>query len=70
MGKKKTVFQVLKLRNRIAECDSTAICKVEGCNQRHHPLLYGASRVFLVNPSTSSSTTPASKPQAKTNQLR
>ncbi len=38
---------------------------MEGCTQRHHPLLHGASRVFPVNPLTSSSTTPANKPQAK-----
>jgi hypothetical protein len=38
---------------------------VEGCTQRHHPLLHGAPRVFPVNPLVSSSTTPANKPQAK-----
>ncbi len=57
-------FRCLNGAHRIAECDSTAICKVEGCTQ--HPLLPGAPRVFPINPATSLSTTPKIKPVAMT----
>ena len=63
---KRLCFRCLNGAHRIAECDSTAICKVEGCTQRHHPLLHGAPRVFPINPATSSSTTPKNKPVAMT----
>ncbi len=66
MGKRKRLcFRCLNGAHRVAECDSTLICNVAGCTQRHHPVLHGAPRIFPANPPTSSSITPASKPPAK-----
>nr|CAH0103284.1 unnamed protein product [Daphnia galeata] len=58
-------FKALDVTARAEWVKENRLLQVEGCTQRHHPLLHGAPQVFPVNPLAFSSTTPVNKPQAK-----
>ncbi|XP_045033908.1 uncharacterized protein LOC123475368 [Daphnia magna] len=57
---KRLCFTCLIGTHRGTECPTEVVCNIGNCNQRHHPLLHGAPRVYPVNTSATRNTVQSS----------